>query len=411
MAGGNYNGSADVKEHENHRRSRSLERVDKSSSRQRRHRSPSVSPPLERASSRRRSAVAEDTRERNVQKENERVVSKDGDGREEVLGRRRREQRAGNSNSGTSSSDDGSRGDEDEESNREEDEGDGDESDKGRKKRKADRNGEKKRKRRHRSVNSDSEEVEEEESDHTGDNSAQSSEDSEEERRKARRRKRRKRREREEREREKEQHRRRKNKKRKLKEKERELEKRKRKKEKVEKRAKGPITSSWGKYGLIKEIDMWTRRPEFSAWLAEVKKVNLETLTTREEKDMFKQYMEDYNTATFPSKKYYNIDIYHRRKMTKMHVKGMKKLAKKQSERTEFNDEEQKRQEMMTERAKQKEAEVEALKRSMQSGMGQAMREQAVLREEMQYHYRLGNFEAAAAIQRRLDPDLPGAGK
>ncbi len=45
--------------------------------------------------------------------------------------------------------------------------------------------------------------------------------------------------------------------KRKLKEKERELEKRKRKKEKVEKRAKGPITSSWGKYGLIKEIDMW----------------------------------------------------------------------------------------------------------------------------------------------------------
>ncbi len=41
--------------------------------------------------------------------------------------------------------------------------------------------------------------------------------------------------------------------------------------------------------------------------------------------------------------RYYNIDIYHRRKMTKMHVKGMKKLAKKQSERTEFNDEEQKR--------------------------------------------------------------------
>jgi hypothetical protein len=29
--------------------------------------------------------------------------------------------------------------------------------------------------------------------------------------------------------------------------------------------------------------------------------------------------------------------------MTKMQVKGMKKLAKKQSERTEFNDEEQKR--------------------------------------------------------------------
>lgn len=45
--------------------------------------------------------------------------------------------------------------------------------------------------------------------------------------------------------------------KRKLKEKERKLEKSKKKKEKVEKRAKGPITESWGKYGIIKEIDMW----------------------------------------------------------------------------------------------------------------------------------------------------------
>lgn len=46
-------------------------------------------------------------------------------------------------------------------------------------------------------------------------------------------------------------------KKRKFKEKEREQEKRKKKKEKVEKRAKGPITESWGKYGIIKELDMW----------------------------------------------------------------------------------------------------------------------------------------------------------
>jgi len=178
----------------------------------------------------------------------------------------------------------------------------------------------------------------------------------------------------------------------------------------VEKRAKGPITESWGKYGIIKELDLWTRRPEFSAWLAEVKKVNLETLTNREEKDMFKQYMEDYNTATFPSKKYYNIDIYHRRKVTKQRMKGMKDMLNKQSERTEFNDEEQRRQELIAERAKMKETELDKIKRTMmETGMGKAMREQAVLREEMQYHYRLGNTEAAEKIQRRLEPDVPGA--
>ncbi|GFZ05713.1 aminotransferase-like, plant mobile domain family protein [Actinidia rufa] len=62
---------------------------------------------------------------------------------------------------------------------------------------------------------------------------------------------------------------------------------------------------------------------------------------------------------------------------------------------------------MLQVREKQKEEQVETLKRSMQGGMAQAMKEQAQLREEMAYQYKLGNFEAAAAIQRRLDPDIP----
>lgn len=41
--------------------------------------------------------------------------------------------------------------------------------------------------------------------------------------------------------------------------------------------------------------------------------------------------------------RYYNIDIYHRRKVTKQRLKGMKDALAKQTERTEFNDEEQRR--------------------------------------------------------------------
>ncbi|PQM34920.1 hypothetical protein Pyn_32224 [Prunus yedoensis var. nudiflora] len=137
--------------------------------------------------------------------------------------------------------------------------------------------------------------------------------------------------------------------------------------------------------------------------VAEVKQVNLEHLPNWEEKQMFKQFMEDHNTATFPSKKYYSLDAYYRRKLEKEIKRGYKKAG--QTERTVFNDEEQRRQEMMRVREKQKEEEVEALKRSMQSGLAQAMKEQAQLREEMAYQYKIGNFEAAAAIQRRLDPD------
>lgn len=235
--------------------------------------------------------------------------------------------------------------------------------------------------------------------------SLRSEESVSEEERKRRKRKERRRRKQKEEERERKRRRKEKERLRRKKEKEdkRKKEKRKRKKEKKERGKKGAVTNSWGKYGVIRETDMWNKRPEFTAWLAEVKQVNLESLSNWEEKQMFKEFMEDHNTATFPSKKYYNLDAYHRRQMEKEMKRGFKKVAA--AERTVFNDEEQRRLELQQAREKHKEEQVLALKRSMQSGMAQAMKEQAQLREEMAYQYKLGNFEAAAAIQRRLDPD------
>lgn len=98
---------------------------------------------------------------------------------------------------------------------------------------------------------------------------------------------------------------------------------------------------------------------------------------------------------TFTWCRYYNIDIYHRRKTTKQRLKGMKDVMNKKAERTEFNDEEQRRyillyfrdvifilllphnniatlyrQELMAERAKQKETELDKIKRTMmETGM------------------------------------------
>lgn len=190
---------------------------------------------------------------------------------------------------------------------------------------------------------------------------------------------------------------------------ERKKEEKKRKKKKDKKKEKdrgktGAVTDSWGKYGIIRETDMWNKRPEFTSWLAEVKQVNLESLPNWEEKQLFKEFMEDHNTATFPSKKYYDLDAYYQRQMEKEKKKHPHKVL--DDERTVFDDEEQRRQELRREREKQKEEQLHALKLSMQSGMAQAMKEQAQLKEEMAYQYKLGNFEAAAAIQRRLDPDV-----
>ncbi|BFG29251.1 hypothetical protein CerSpe_155250 [Prunus speciosa] len=262
----------------------------------------------------------------------------------------------------------------------------------------------KRRSRRPYSSESDSDSDSKSESEESGSDSASESE-SESESDSDRRRKRKRRKEKDD-DRERKRRRREKEKKRRREEERKKKKKEKRKKkgkEKKEKGKKGAVTDSWGKYGIIRETDMWNKRPEFTAWLAEVKQVNLEHLPNWEEKQMFKQFMEDHNTATFPSKKYYSLDAYYRRKLEKEIKRGYKKVG--QTERTVFNDEEQRRQEMMRVREKQKEEEVEALKRSMQSGLAQAMKEQAQLREEMAYQYKIGNFEAAAAIQRRLDPD------
>ncbi|KAK7401834.1 hypothetical protein VNO78_13633 [Psophocarpus tetragonolobus] len=245
---------------------------------------------------------------------------------------------------------------------------------------------------------------EESESQRSGSDSESESESEEHRRRREKRRKREKEEERERkwRRREKERKRRKREKEEERRKKEK-LKKKKKKKEKEERGKKGAVTNSWGKYGVIRETDMWTKRPEFTAWLAEVKQVNLENMSNWEEKQMFKEFMEDHNTATFPSKKYYNLDAYYIRQMEKERKKGFKKVQA--TERIIFNDEEQRRQELLQAREKHKEEQVMALKLSMETGMAQAMKEQAQLREEMAYQYKLGNFEAAAAIQRRLDPD------
>ncbi|AED96408.1 hypothetical protein AtNW77_Chr5g0138891 [Arabidopsis thaliana] len=265
-------------------------------------------------------------------------------------------------------------------------------------KRKSDRKSSRSRRRRRDYSSSSSDSESESESEYSDSEESESEDE--------RRRRKRKRKEREEEEKERKRRRREKDKKKRNKsDKDGDKKRKEKKKKKSEKVKKGAVTESWGKYGIIRETDMWNKRPEFTAWLLEVKKVNLESLPPWEEKKMFKDFMEDHNTGTFTSKKYYDIDGYYRLKLEKEMKKGLKKAGI--SERTVFNDEEQRRLEMQELRERQKEEEVLALKRSMEGGMAQAMKEQARLKEEMVYLYKIGDMEGAAAIQRRLDPDVP----
>ncbi|CEP10111.1 hypothetical protein [Parasitella parasitica] len=73
------------------------------------------------------------------------------------------------------------------------------------------------------------------------------------------------------------------------------------------------IGDEWGKYGIIHEADLFTKEAEFQAWLIEVKRANVETLNNNKRKEMFVDFMEDYNTATMPHEKFYNLQQWERR--------------------------------------------------------------------------------------------------
>lgn len=106
--------------------------------------------------------------------------------------------------------------------------------------------------------------------------------------------------------------------------KERKRKKRERKKEKKEKKRlkkekssskqqyKGVI-NEYGKFGIISEADMYTKDQEFRAWMVEEKMLNPETVPQNKMKELFRVYMEDYNTATLPHEKYYALEKYEAR--------------------------------------------------------------------------------------------------
>jgi len=52
---------------------------------------------------------------------------------------------------------------------------------------------------------------------------------------------------------------------------------------------------------------------EFHTWLVEERKINPETISKDQSKKEFAKFVEDYNTATLPHEKYYNMEAYERR--------------------------------------------------------------------------------------------------
>ncbi|KAL4467674.1 hypothetical protein ABPG74_013009 [Tetrahymena malaccensis] len=191
------------------------------------------------------------------------------------------------------------------------------------------------------------------------------------------------------------------------------------KKEKKEKKSKkefkkqvqqptSKASKRFGKYGIINKEHAYEKRDEFQQWLADVKKLNIEALTQNEERRLFDDFIEDYNTASMPEQKYYDLVLWEQYLQSKQIGKKVKT-----NEEVGLDDEALKK----LEREKQRQAyETQATAAALnqiytQGNMASEIQETEAKRALMQQSYKIGDIEKALDIQKELVPEKKKPGQ
>ncbi|KAI9999277.1 hypothetical protein PInf_004097 [Phytophthora infestans] len=167
--------------------------------------------------------------------------------------------------------------------------------------------------------------------------------------------------------------------------------KKKSKKSKKESKKHAVNQDEYGKYGILRESDFHNKSVSFQAWVRDVKKMGEFNGPKWEAMELFKEYMEDYNTCTLPHEKYYDIEKYE----MKRYQKQQRKAHAKQKKRV--------RRERLAARDKKEQEEFRLVLQLMDKDKIEAMREQERLRSQMQMFYKSGNVEEARRLEQILN--------
>jgi len=168
----------------------------------------------------------------------------------------------------------------------------------------------------------------------------------------------------------------------------------------------GDGAGTYGKYGILRESDLQgDKRVEFILWAKEVKGVEAENLARWEEKKLFLEFMDGYNTATLPGAKYYDLDAWRHKEAVKRSRREAAAGAGAEAEKVVFNDEEERKREAARARHSEQSKKVEAARRDLlASGKLTMMREQERLRAAQQVAYKTGDMKQARDIADILAP-------
>jgi hypothetical protein len=136
----------------------------------------------------------------------------------------------------------------------------------------------------------------------------------------------------------------------------------------------------------------------FNIWMEVVKGEPSFSGPKWELQNYFKEYMEDFNTATLPHKKYYDYD--------KWEMEEYQKQMAGQQEGTSAQRDEAKHYQEMRDRAKAKHEEDLAMVKSMMSKEKvDEMKHKANMQSEMAHAFKMGDQETFKRLKRRLEPD------
>lgn len=119
--------------------------------------------------------------------------------------------------------------------------------------------------------------------------------------------------------------------------------------------------------------------------------------------ELFKEYMEDYNTCTLPHEKYYDVEKYELQQYQKQQRRAHKKMAAASESLGALADEERVKRERRDAREKQEQEEFRLVLQTMDKDKIEAMRHQENLRAEMQMHYKSGNVSEARRLEQLLN--------
>jgi hypothetical protein len=192
-------------------------------------------------------------------------------------------------------------------------------------------------------------------------------------------------------------------KKRRKKEKKKEKKKKSKKSKKLRPQPGAVDQSQYGSRGIIRAADMFVKGPEFECWLREVKHVN--DCSRRDQQEHFKDFMEDFNTATMPHEKYYDLERWQMGEAHKAHAKLMKKAQQQRRDGVGLNDEAERAREKKAERERSKRDELHAALTALNPEKIAQMKRQQLLQGKMQQAWKSGDHSTADKLMQALKPD------